>query len=174
VGYWNDDDLNQFSVAGRAWKYQRFEEQGWDRDASSVGVVEVCPGDTFTSNELPPPTYVNYFGTGTLSSMVIWWYLDAQDGMPCGAGNSEVIGGQLVTNQTMADAFMASPGTGMTIPASTVPGNYFMCAIVDPENLIAETSENDNIVSGFQSLQCDDRSSRLERSSLSLNLRVRS
>ena len=127
------------------WTDENLSEEGLDWDG--------CPGTTIYANDGPTEILALINGTSAVSP-VIEWTLDS--GATCFAGTEYSLG---TATPTIAanTPFAVSPDGGYAIPNNTPAGFYRLCAKIDVDDLISESSEVDNVVRSdkdFEVLSC--------------------
>lgn len=121
-----------------------FEEaEVWDSIGSEVAGEDwsAAQGVTITSSVSPHPLMLQLTGTEDNVDIEVRWRLtqNAACGNPFWPVGAE--------NVTMdAGEQMHLRMTPFTVPATIPDGDYFICAIADPFNVVGETSEDDNNV----------------------------
>lgn len=111
-------------------------------------VWEGCPGETLAVGgplDGPSPVYgviTQESGAGTVTAKVEW-RLDP--GSVCFVGTEYVLGTRS-PGMVVNTPFQISPSGGYSIPSNTPLGDYHLCAMIDSDFDVAETSESDNIV----------------------------
>ncbi|WP_260625807.1 CARDB domain-containing protein [Hymenobacter sediminicola] len=86
-------------------------------------------------------------GAGAASAYEVGFYLSADTVF---SASTDVFMGQ-ITGGSLPGALNGSTGAGtifsaplLAVPATTVPGNYYLLLVIDPRNQIAESNENNN------------------------------
>ena len=103
---------------------------------------QLYPGSTVAGNSLQVSAAILNQGNTLANSSTVGFYLSANQVFDA----SDVllttnVGGQLAA--TLSDYRSAYP----VIPATTTPGNYYILFVADPQNVVAETNETNNVKS---------------------------
>lgn len=113
-----------------------------------------CPGELVPSASGPSPVFSTITGgVGGTASPRIEWELTSG---ACFDGSGHFLARRTPTlyiNQT----FEVAPAVGYQLPANIPPGHYTLCAKIDANDAINESSEDDNIVRSdktFEVLTC--------------------
>lgn len=137
----------------RFWNNGDVPYESWE-DVVDVheGDWQACPGDTISSG----PHAIGAIITGTsAASPLIQWKLSA-DGA-CFSGQEYLVGTRTPTISSN-ETYLVTPNGGYVIPSNTPPGEYYLCAKIDADEVIAETYGSDNIVRSddaiFEVLSC--------------------
>ncbi len=103
----------------------------------------VCENDEIAGSDRPGELLVNYVGTGSETDVAVRYFLRPASGGICGDANSEPI-----ETVTFASLAMGTPSTAQPFDWTfdVPPGVYYPCAIIDPDDVVSETSEIDNKV----------------------------
>lgn len=140
---------------------QRWREPGanpnWssEEEGGNHSAWEACPGDTLTTNR-PRDLQAIVIGTSSASPL-IGWRLSGDSA--CFVGTEYLLGSRTPTISTN-EPYEVGPSGGFHVPANTPPGEYFLCAKIDPNQALSETSLGDNVVRSdsdqkFEVLSCD-------------------
>jgi hypothetical protein len=114
----------------------------------------VCPGQEYAGADRPGRLLVNYVGTGTSNNVKVRYYLrEAGSTDECGSSSDSTPFETVTFSQLAMDNPSTAQPFDWSIPAGMPAGSYVPCAVIDPFDDVAETSENDNIVVGDGTLQ---------------------
>lgn len=117
---WTDDNQSE---AGKTWS--------------------ACPGDTIPTVSGPSALAVHLTGTASQTASIEWRLTAGQHGR-CEVGYHVV--GTRTPGMNVNVPYHVGPASGYVIPSSVPPGDYTLCAVIDPADAIAETSEIDNTI----------------------------
>jgi hypothetical protein len=112
--------------------------------AEDNGIWTACPGDSISTFNGPQP--INAYVTGSVSpvsSVVVRWTLSSDSA--CFSGTEYVVGTRTVT-LGIGLTYETLPSSSWSIPSGTPAGNYYLCAKIDPDGAVTETSEADNVL----------------------------
>ncbi|SFQ65926.1 CARDB domain-containing protein [Hymenobacter arizonensis] len=102
-----------------------------------VSTAPMAPGSAIATS-----CYINNIGNAPAASSTVGYYLSTNSVLD--AGDVLMLttpGGTLGANQSFARY------DNPVIPAGTTPGSYFILFVADPQNVVAETNENNNVAS---------------------------
>jgi len=102
------------------------------------------PGDTISAADGPTEILASINGTSSQTPL-IEWTLDSPVGA-CFSGPAEYSLGTRNPSISANTPYAVSPTGGYTIPNNTPIGTYKLCAKIDADDAITESSEVDNIV----------------------------
>jgi hypothetical protein len=115
-------------------------EEGWDGSD-----VYASPGDTLSGSADPEDINVILTGTtGTLSNVSIRWYFRPLN-TACGGPGSITVGTSSGWSVGVNNPFTVNLSSWV-VPANLSPGDYKICAKVDPDDDFTEASEIDNSI----------------------------
>jgi hypothetical protein len=136
----NDNQFDPLESSDSEGRWMRLGPQG------------LCPGETF---EIDSPLRIHLTGTQSLSGVDVVWFL-VDESTTCSLGTRHQVGSQ-VWSLSVNGASVANPT--LTAPSTLPNGLYFLCAEVDPNDEVAESSEGaDNLIRSDQTLLVPDPS----------------
>ncbi|MEN0065190.1 MAG: matrixin family metalloprotease [Myxococcota bacterium] len=129
--------LSKFSSTGRG-----SSREEWTAASRGTETWSGCPGECLTGDERPNPVMAMYMGTDAKVDTEVRWSLSTD--VHCLDADDRIVGtrGMRLAVNEPTNVYL----NNFCIPSSTPPGNYRVCAVIDPDNDISEPSGADNQV----------------------------
>lgn len=104
---------------------------------------EGCPDEVLRGNDRPLGIIAHVMGSSTGSPNIKWYMGETRDSCPM---SEHLVGETTVTNSGVSSAENLRPAVWRVPDSVEHEQEYYLCAVIDPDGRIAETSEFDNII----------------------------
>lgn len=112
--------------------------EGW-----TGATVNTSRGAVLAGGNVPGDVLLLITGTSSQSNIRVSWFL-RPIGTTCGGATSVLVGSRIASLGVSLP--FSTNLTTWTIPNAAASGDYLVCAMIDADNTVAETSETDNTV----------------------------